>query len=314
MVRTIFMGTPEFAVPILVRLAEHYEVAAVYTRTDKPAGRGKTMAESPVKILARERRLTIEQPRTLRDTETQSKLRDYRPDLIVVAAYGLILPQAVLDIPPHGSLNVHASLLPRWRGASPIAFAILAGDTETGITLMKMDAGLDTGPILSSRVVPITTEDTAGTLSDKLSQAGAGLLIETLPEWLEAKIKPTPQNDTEATFTRLVKKEDGHIDWNKPADEIARTVRAYSPWPGAWTLWRSSSEDGGHILKISRAVAAGTGVPAPPGAVVQVGDQIGVSTGVGMLLLEEVQLAGKRAMPVKEFVRGHRGFIGSRLG
>lgn len=313
MVRIIFMGTPEFAVPILDKLADRFEVVAVYSRADKPAGRGKVMAESPVKAFARRRGIMVEQPRSLRDIETQTRLRGFVPDLIVVAAYGLILPQAVLDIPSHGSINVHASLLPRWRGASPVTYAILAGDPETGVTLMKMDAGLDTGPIINSRAATISPDDTTGTLTRKLSRLGADLLIETLPDWLEGKIKPIPQNGAEATFTRLVKKEEGRIDWDRTSEEIARVVRAYSPWPGAFSMWRASPGDKGQMLKISRAFAAGTGVPAPPGAVVQVGDQIGVSTGAGLLLLGEVQLAGKRAMPVLEFARGHRGFVGSQL-
>jgi methionyl-tRNA formyltransferase len=308
MTRIVFMGTPEFAVPVLDALADHYDVVAVYTRADKPAGRGKATVESPVKALACARGLVVEQPRTLRNEEVQARLRDYHPDLIVVAAYGLILPQAVLDIPPGHCLNTHASLLPRWRGASPITHAILAGDQETGITLIQMEAGVDTGPVIATRALPVAPEETTGTLTERLSQIGAELLIETLPAMLEGKIAPTPQPEIGMTYAGMVKKEDGLIDWNRPAVEIERATRAYNPWPSAYTFWN------GALFKIWRAVVSDTGLPYLPGSVTQLDFGIGVSTGVGTLILREVQLAGKRAMPVEEFARGQRDFIGARLG
>ncbi len=307
MTRIVFMGTPEFAVPILAALADRYQIAAVYTRADKPAGRGKELAQSPIKLLALQRGLPVEQPRTLRNEETQAKLRAYAPDLIVVAAYGLILPQAVLDIPKHGSINTHASLLPRWRGAAPIAHAILAGDTRTGITLMQMEAGLDTGPIVAVREVPIEAQDTTGSLTEKLSQIAAALLVETLPAWLEGQIAPRPQPEEGVTYAAMVKKEDGLIQWSRPAAEIERAVRAYNPWPSAFTYWNSA------LLKIWRAEALDRQAAEAPGTVLQLDGRVAVSTGEGVLLPVEVQLAGKRAMSMNEFLRGQRGFVGSRL-
>ncbi len=308
MTRVVFMGTPEFAVPILQALAQHYEIAAVYTRTDKPAGRGKQLLESPVKVAARELNLPIEQPRTLRNTSEQNRLAAYAPDLIVVAAYGLILPQAVLDIPPHGCINTHASLLPRWRGASPITFAILSGDKETGVTLMQMDAGLDTGPLIAARAVPIQPDDTTGSLTAKLAQVGADLLLETLPAYLEGKIKPVPQDSSQATTTRLVAKEDGLVNWNTSAVYIEQMVRAFQPWPTAYTLYH------GEIFKILRASVLEHDASGVPGTVLQIGKDIGVATGKGILVLERVQLAGKREMTAGEFARGQRDLVGSRLG
>ncbi len=319
------MGTPEFAVPILDELthpagASVHEVVAVYTRADKPAGRGKQLNESPVKIFAREKNLTIEQPRTLRDAAVLARLREYQPEVILVAAYGLILPQAVIDIPPRGCINVHASLLPRWRGASPITAAILAGDTETGVTLMQMDVGLDTGPMIAWERVAIESDDTTDSLTLKLAQVGAEILIRTLPAWLSGALTPTPQNEAEATLTRLVKKEDGQIDWTKPAIEIARAVRAYNPWPSAYTFLHpfpihgGGEGAGGALLKIWRAELSAEVSDAPPGTVIALDGEIGVSTNAGVLILQEVQLAGKRAMSIDEFVRGQRGFVGARLG
>ncbi len=307
MTRIVFMGTPEFAVPILSALADRYEIVAVYTRVDKPAGRGKEMAESPVKVLARARGLVIEQPRTLRNEAAQARLRDYLPDLIVVAAYGLILPQAVLDIPPHHCVNTHGSLLPRWRGAAPITHAILAGDAETGITLMQMEAGVDTGPMLAKQAIPIAPDDTTETLTEKLSRMATDLLIATLPTWLEGKITPKLQPEVGVTYAGMIKKEDGLIDWHKPAVEIERAVRAYNPWPSAYTFWN------GARLKIWRASASDATVSEAPGTVVRCAESIGVSTGAGILILREVQLAGKRVMTIEEFVRGQRGFVGAEL-
>lgn len=317
MTRIVFMGTPEFAVPILEGLAQNYEVAAVYTRADKPAGRGNQVAESPIKTLARAKGFVVEQPRTLRESQAQARLAEFKPDLIVVAAYGLILPQVVLDIPRLGCINTHASLLPRWRGSSPITAAILAGDAETGVTLMRMEAGVDTGPILATRKIKIDPDDTSATLGHRLARVAADLVIEKLPAWLENRIEPIPQAGA-PSVAGLVKKGDGLIHWERPAEEIERAVRAYNPWPSAYTFW-SQAQQGGRgiskvVVKLTRAEILKDQATSRFGTVVAIGDKIGVCTGSGILVLRELQLAGKRSMSVEEFVRGQRGFIGSVLG
>lgn len=310
MTRVVFMGTPEFAVPSLAALlAGSYKVAGVLTRADQPAGRGQQVEMSPVKRLALQHDLIIQQPHTLRSAEAQAELAALAPDVIVVAAYGLILPQAVLDLPRYGCVNVHGSLLPRHRGAAPIAAAILAGDAEAGISIMLMDAGVDTGPVLTTAALPIEADDTTGTLTPRLAALGAGLLIETLPAYLRGDIQPHPQPEGGATYAPRINKEDGQIDWTQPADLIARRVRAYQPWPSAYTTWH------GQMLKVLRSQAASEGPSdAAPGTVIA-GPRgaAGVVTGQGVLWLEEVQLAGRRALPVNAFAAGARGFIGSRL-
>lgn len=307
MTRIVFMGTPEFAVPILQALLAHYPIAAVYTRADKPSGRGKQVIESPVKHFALQHNLPLEQPRSLRNGSEQHRLQAYAPDLIVVAAYGLILPQPILDLPPRGCINTHASLLPRWRGASPITYAILAGDTETGVTLMKMDAGLDTGDILTARSIPIAPDDTTGSLTEKLSRLGAELLLDTIPAYLDGKLQATPQDHAQATMTRLVAKQDGKINWDTSALYIERMVRAYQPWPSAFSTYH------GEQLKILDVSVLPDSAPEIPGTILQIGKDIGVATGKGVSVLREVQLAGKRAMSAGEFARGQREFVGSHL-
>lgn len=308
MTRIVFMGTPEFAVPILQTLMESYQVVAVYTRTDKPVGRGKQIVPSPVKEFALAHDLPLEQPRTLRNGAEQHLLQSYQPDVIVVAAYGMILPKAVLDAPFKGCLNVHASLLPRWRGASPITYAILHGDTETGVTLMQMDEGLDTGAILLQRSIPLARDETTGTLTEKLARLGAELVCEGLPEYLAGKLAPRLQDNAHATMTPLVAKEDGRMNWSKSAIFLERMVRAYQPWPTAYTLYH------GEPFKILRAAVLDHTAPEIPGTVLQIGKDIGIATGKGVLLLHQVQLAGKRVMMAGEFARGQREFVGSQLG
>ncbi|MGQ9839996.1 MAG: methionyl-tRNA formyltransferase [Anaerolineae bacterium] len=318
--RVVFMGTPEFAVPSLEALvAAGYEVVGVLTKKDQPAGRGQRPEESPVKRVARAHGLAIQQPDTLRSAEAQAALAALAPDLIVVAAYGLILPQAVLDLPRFGCLNVHGSLLPRHRGAAPVAAAILAGDIQTGVTIMLMDAGLDTGPMLSTAAIPIAPDDTTGTLTRKLAELGARLLVETLPRWLAGQVVPQPQPATGATFAPRITKEQGQIRWAEPAWLIERRVRAYQPWPTAYTTWhgqllkvlwaQAESEEAaaGALGSASESRAVGTVIGGP-------GGRAGVITGEGILWLQEVQLAGKRSLPIAAFVAGARGFIGSRLG
>ncbi len=308
MPRIIFMGTPEFAVPALDALTHTtHKIVGVFTRPDQPAGRGKQMQSSPIKRFAETRGLPIFQPPTLRKPEFIAPLRGLAPDLIIVAAYGLILPPDILAIPPRGCVNTHASLLPRHRGAAPIVAAILAGDAETGITLMQMDAGLDTGPILTQRAIPIADDDTTGTLTPKLANLAAALLIETLPRLLAGDITPQPQDESRATVCKMIRKAEGLIDWTRPADEIARRVRAFNPWPSAFTYWN------GAPFKILRAQAAPGNARGEPGRVIEWRDEIAVTTGDGVLILREVQMAGKRAMKIEEFARGQMGFVGSRL-
>ncbi len=309
--RVLFMGTPDFAVPTLQALiaSPEYEVVAVATRVDKPAGRGRRLRPSPVKEVALEHGIPVFQPRSLRkDPDAVAALAATEPDLIVVTAYGLILPKSVLDIPRHGCVNVHASLLPRWRGASPIAAAILAGDEVTGITIMLMDEGMDTGPILAQAREPIMPTDTTGSLAHRLSSLGARLLMETLPRWVAGEIEPTPQDDASATYAPMIKKEQGRIDWGKPATVLEREVRAYQPWPGSFTTWR------GKLLKVLGATASPEPAGGEPGSVVQVADGVGVATGEGTLLLRRLQMAGKKPTDVESFLRGHREFVGSVLG
>ena len=309
MTRVVFMGTPTFAVPSLERLAESYEIAVVVTQPDRPAGRKRRLTPPPVKETALARGLPVWQPSTLRTPQAVARLRTLAPDLIVVVAFGQILRANVLEIPPHGCLNVHGSLLPKYRGAAPAQAAILAGETETGITLMLMDEGMDTGPIVAQASCSITPDDTAATLREKLCRLGADLLIETLPPWLAGEISPQPQDDSQAIYCRTIVKSDGRLDWKQPAKMLERQVRAYIPWPTAFTHW------GGKLLKILHTV------PMPewrgqgqPGQVVALDDGAGVVTGEGVLKLLKVQLAGKRTMMIEEFLRGQREFVGSVLG
>lgn len=323
--RLIFMGTPQFAVPALEALAgarepgqlapEEVEIVAVVTRPDKPAGRGRGVVFSAVKEQALALGLPVWQPGPLRRPENLEELRRLAPDVIVVAAFGQILRREVLELPRFGSINVHASLLPRHRGASPIAGALLAGDQETGVTIMLLAEGLDTGAILAQSALPIAPDDTTGTLTEKLSHLGAELLVETLPRWLAGEITPQPQDETQATLTRLLTKEDGIIDWHLPAEMIARQMRAYHPWPGTATTWH------GKTLKVLRAAALEGDSAAPDEEIGQVslqtldsGKALVVRCGQGALRLDVIQLEGKRALTADEFVRGQPGIIGNTLG
>jgi methionyl-tRNA formyltransferase len=311
--RVIFMGTPEFALPSLQVLLNTCQVVGVVTQMERPSGRGLQARPSPVHMLALQHQLPVMTPPSLRQEDVVEQLRSWQADVIVVAAFGMLLPPAVLELPPHGCINVHASLLPRWRGAAPIAAAILAGDERTGVTLMQMDAGLDSGPIIRQAEWPIAPDDTQETLSHKLSQLGASLLEQTLPDWLEGRIVPRPQDETQVTWAPPLKKEQGRIHWEQPAEFIARQVRAFHPWPGTYTEWH------GALLKILkvRAMPASPEVLDPstllPGTVVTTSEGVCVVTGAGLVQLLEVQLAGRRPITAAEFVRGARGFIGSRL-
>jgi methionyl-tRNA formyltransferase len=308
MARIVFMGTPAFAVPILDALTHTaHPIVGVFTRPDKPAGRGNVLQESPIKQLALKHGLPVFQPTSLRTPDVIAQLRELAPDLSIVAAYGLISPPEVLAIPRRGCVNTHASLLPRYRGPAPISAAILAGDATTGITLMQMDAGIDTGPILVQRAIPISDDDTTGTLSNKLASLAADLLIENLPHLLAGNITPQPQDAARATTVKMLRKEEGLIDWTQPAVEIARQVRAFNPWPSAFTFWN------GVQLKILLAQGVDSKANPEPGRVSKFLSGIGVATGDGVLFLRQLQLAGKRAMPAEDFARGQKDFIGALL-
>ena len=295
------MGSPGFAASVLKALAGQYPVVGVVTQPDKPAGRGRVLSPSAVKTLAQELGLPVIQPNRLREPGAFEQIQAWAPDLIVVAAFGQILRSNVLNLPRFGCINVHGSLLPRWRGAAPIQAAILHGDAETGITIMRMDEGIDTGPMLAKRSIPIPAEITAGELSGQLAEVGAALLLETLPGYQEGKIEPRPQPEEGATYAPMLKKEDGLIDFTLPAADLARKVRAFNPWPGAYTLWQDQ------ILKIHRAHAVEE-YQEEPGRTCVVRRQPGYGTGRGILLLDEVQPAGKKPMPGPVFLQGARGW------
>lgn len=303
------MGTPEFAVPSLQALIETQEVAGVVTQPDRPAGRGRKTRFSPVKETALAAGLPLYQPKSLRRPETAAPLLDWQPDAIVVAAFGQILRPHVLDLPTLGCINVHASLLPRWRGAAPIQYAMKAGDTETGITLMKMDVGLDTGPLYIQEAVPITPMDTAATVHDRLATLGGEMLRRYLNDILAGRLPPRPQDESRATYAPMIRKEEGEIDWTADSAAIDRHIRAMTPWPSAFTTWA------GGQLKISAATPLlRSPAVAEPGRVAAEGEAVLVGAGTGCLQLHTVQLAGRKAMPVEEFVNGHPDFPGSRLG
>jgi len=311
--RVIFMGTPEFAVLSLEHLIlNQYQVVAVYTQPDKPAGRGRSLISSPVKRAALNLKLPVVQPVSLKGTEAVAQLAEFHPDVIVVAAFGQILPQSVLDIPSYGCINIHASLLSRFRGASPVAAAILAGDEFTGISIMLMERGLDTGPVLARAQIPISPQDTTGSLTARLSLIAAQLLLEVLPRWFRGELTPQPQNEAEAIYCGSISKEEGEIDWHLSAIDVWRRVRAFQPWPGCYTRWQ------GKQLKIIEAV------PLPEETSFEVGQVValaparketafGVYTGDGILGVLRVQLEGKQAMSAVEFLRGQRQFIGAIL-
>ncbi|MEJ5223205.1 MAG: methionyl-tRNA formyltransferase [Anaerolineales bacterium] len=296
--RIVFMGSPDFAVPSLRALAAAYRICGVVTQPVRPSGRGGVLSPPPVKVLAQELGLPLMQPEKLRASEAMAQLTEWAPDVIIVAAFGQILRQNVLDLPRFGCVNVHGSLLPRWRGAAPIQAAILAGDAETGITIMKMDAGIDTGDILSMRAIPIASDDTGGTLFEKMAQLGADLLLETLPRYLRGEIEPRPQPAEGVTYAPMLKKEDGLLDFTRPAAELERRVRAFNPWPSAWMLWQ------GAPLKIHRAHVGAA--KAQPGQRLVVNGLPAIGAGEGVLVFDEVQPAGKKPMPGKAFLAGAR--------
>ncbi len=299
--RIVFMGSPEFALPTLRALAQHYQVCGVVTQPDRPAGRGNRMTPPPVKALALELGLPIIQPGRMKEPGVFEQIQSWEPDLIVVAAFGQILRQHVLDLPRLGCINVHASLLPRWRGASPIYASILAGDITTGVTIMKMDAGIDTGDILTQQSMVIQSDDTTETLSNRLADLGAALLIETLPEYIDGRIRPKPQDELIATYAPMLKKEDGLLDFSKPAETLERQVRACQPWPGAYLEWK------GELIKVSKAAVLPQSIAVGSRTIHKKLPVIGTASG-GLVLLE-VQPPGKRPMSGRDFLNGTRDWL-----
>ena len=298
----VFAGTPEFSVPALEALvASRHRVVAVYTQPDRPAGRGQQLTMSAVKQAALRHGLTVEQPATLREASAVDHLQSYRPDVMIVVAYGLILPASVLSVPAMGCINIHASLLPRWRGAAPIHRALLAGDSQTGVTIMQMDAGLDTGPMLLEKTTAIARTDTTGSLHDRLAQMGAEAVIEALDGMIAGSLSPRPQPAEGATYAAKIRKEEALIDWSKPALELEHQVRAFNPWPVAQTSLHRQQ------LRIWEALATADRSDATPGTVTQADSNgIRVATGEGTLVLSRVQLAGRKAVSAAEFLNGQR--------
>ena len=305
------MGTPAFAVPVMEALVSAgHEVAAAYSRPDRPSGRGRRTSPTPVKAAAEEMGILSCQPSSLKALSVQAELDALGPDVIVVAAYGLFLPGEVLDLPAHSCLNIHPSLLPKLRGPSPVSTAIVDGETTTGVTIMVMDEGVDTGPILAQREIPIGESETAEGLTARLFEMGARLLVEVLQDWAEGRIQASPQDESQATFTRLLSREDGRIDWSEGADRIARRVRGYTPWPGSHTYWD------GRMLKIIAASPGARPAADRPGRIAEssAGDRIDVSTGRGTLRVSRLQLEGRRAASAREFLQGNGSILGAHLG
>ena len=310
--RVVFAGTPDFAAASLQALIDAgHEIVAVYTQPDRRAGRGRQTQPGPVKQLALNHGLPVEQPPSLKDAQAQETLAGYAPEVMVVAAYGLLLPQKVLDIPEHGCLNVHASLLPRWRGAAPIQWALANGDAETGITIMQMDAGLDTGDMLLRHRTPIHPDDTGGSLHDRLAGMGGRAITEALAELEAGTLTPTPQDASQATYARKLDKEEGRIDWNQSADAIERRIRAFNPWPVC------NTRDGDTILRILQGQVTSPGEPIDPPGTVLTRDREGaqVQCGEGVLNIQQIQLSGKNPQSIADLINGGRPLLvpGQRL-
>lgn len=298
--KIVFMGTPDFSVPVLEALASHYQVTAVVTQPDKPKGRGKAVAMSPVKEKAIELDIPVYQPVKARDPEFIQMLQELGPDLIVVVAFGQILPKNILSLPPMGCVNVHASILPQYRGAAPIQWAVINGEKESGVTTMMMDEGIDTGDMLEKMSLSLSPDETGGSLHDKLSRMGAELILSTLKKLEEGTIKRTPQTDENSCYAKMLKKSMGDIDWTMDAVSIERLIRGLNPWPSAYTRWNQKT------LKIWKAQVLDDEYEGACGEVVYSDKKaIYVKTGRGTLSLEELQPEGKKRMDVEVFLRGY---------
>lgn len=317
--RLVFMGTPELAAVVFRRLADGgaYDIPMVVAQPDKPVGRGLQLQSPPVKVAAMERGIAVSQPVRAKDPVFIETLRSVRPDVVVVAAYGQILPPDLLSIPTFGCLNVHTSILPRWRGAAPIQWAILQGDQETGVTLMRMDAGLDTGAVVAVETTPISETETGATLHDRLAVIGADLLDRTLPRWLAGQIPAVPQPSVGVTYARRLTKEDGRLSWSESAVSLDRRIRAFNPWPGAFTTLLEPSAGGSDrasLLKVWKSRPEAT-MSGAPGEILQAaGDDLLIGTGDGALRIEELQREGRRRMSARECLAGGAFKVGMRLG
>lgn len=309
--RVVFMGSPEFAVPTLEKLVlDGYQVLAVYTQPDRPAGRGRALVSPPVKVAALKMGLAIEQPESIKAEVALARLAEYKPDVMVVCAYGQILPKAVLDLPRFSCLNVHFSLLPRHRGASPVASTLLAGDEFAGVSVMIVTSKLDAGPVLARAAISISPHDNTGTLTEKLGAVGASLLLEALTCWLRGETEAYEQDDSQATYFSQLQKEAGEIDWKLPALTIWRQVRAYNPWPGCYTTWRGKQLKIIETEALPEENATGIGrVTDLPGRK----EWLGIGTGEGILRVLKLQLQGRRAVSAADFLRGQRDFLGEKL-
>jgi methionyl-tRNA formyltransferase len=301
MPHTVFMGSPEFALPVLRKLATQYPVVGVVTQPDRPAGRGRVLTPPPVKVMADELMLPVIQPRRLSEAEALEALQAWSPQLIVVAAFGQILRPAVLDLPEYGCINVHGSLLPRWRGAAPIQAAILHGDENTGITIMRMDPGIDTGPVLSQKSLSISPTDTGTSLSARLADLGANLLLESLPAYLSDELVPQPQDDSLATYAPMIQKEQGLLDFSTPALSLERQVRAFTPWPRSYFYWNNQ------LIMVRRAHVQDDRADPPGKHLIDQGFPA-ISTSSGILVLDELQLAGRKVQSGKAFLQGVRNW------
>ncbi|MDO8826763.1 methionyl-tRNA formyltransferase [Methylophaga sp.] len=309
--RIIFAGTPDFAATTLAALlTTDHEICAVYSQPDRPAGRGRKLTASPVKQLALQHQIPVEQPLNFKAETDRATLASYQADLMIVVAYGLLLPQSVLDTPRLGCINVHASLLPRWRGAAPIQRAILAGDVKTGVCIMQMDAGLDTGPVLQRAEIPIEASDTGEQLHDKLATLGADTLLKTLENFEHLQALASPQNDAESCYAAKLHKAEANIDWSQPAEQIDRQIRAFNSWPVAQTPWQDK------MLRIwNAAVIAPPHQNAAPGTIIQVDRHgIDIATGNGAIRVLTLQAPGKKAMPVTDFLNAHPLKAGDHFG
>lgn len=304
--RVVFMGSPEFSLPTLFALSENYAVVGVVSQPDRPAGRGRNITAPPTKAFAEAVGIPVIQPERVGKPDVVAQIADLGAELIVVAAYGQILPQELLDLPARGSLNVHASLLPRWRGAAPVQAAVRNGDPETGVTIMLMDAGLDTGPILSQRSTPIGAGETGGVLSERLAVLGAELLIETLPDYLSGQLKASAQDDALATHAPMLRKSDGVLDLRHPAADLVLQIQAYDPWPGTYIDWEGSR------IGVKRAYEASQNGLAT-GQITLYEGFPAVSTGSGLLVLDRLHPEGRKEMSGKQFLRGTPEFLKAHL-